>query len=43
MRMMCSTIGRGGGASDSETPAFFVFVGVDLEARWEINKGMQGE
>lgn len=31
--MMLPTIGRGGGASDSETPTYFAFVGVDLEAR----------
>jgi len=31
---------RGGGASDSETRTFFAFVGVDLEARWESNKGV---
>jgi len=40
MRMMCPTKGRGGWASDSETPTFFAFVGVDLEARWELNKGV---
>ena len=43
MRMMCPTIGRGGGTSDSETPAFFGFVGVDLQARWEINKVCTGD
>ena len=26
--------------SDSDTPTFFAFVGVDLEARWELNKGV---
>ena len=44
--MMCPTIGRGARSSDSETPTFFAFVGVDLEARWELNKdvhGRQGE
>ena len=31
---------RGGGASDSESRTFFAYVGVDLEARWELNKGV---
>ena len=39
-RMMCSTVGRGGRSSDSETPRFFAFVGVDLEVRWKLNKGV---
>lgn len=40
MLVMRPTIGRGGGVSDSDTPTFFAFVGVDLEARWELNKGV---
>ena len=27
--------------SDSETPTYFAFVGVDLEARWKLNKGVR--
>ena len=38
--MIYPTLRRGGQASDSETPTFFAFVGVDLEARWELNTGV---